>query len=66
MERRFFIQSTSLVTSATVLTPSLILAAENAAESITKHSQEFIEYTSETVNKLNDYEFGVLFHQMIL
>ena len=65
MERRFFIQSTSLVTSATVLTPSLILAAENAAESITKHSQEFIEYTSETVNKLNDYALGCILPSLI-
>ena len=58
MDRRYFIKSTSLVASTAVLVPASIFAADAAIESITRNSKEFIEYTSETVNKLNDYALG--------
>ncbi len=58
MERRYFIKSSAMVVSTAVLVPSAIFAVDVAAESIARHSKEFIEYTSETVNKLNDYALG--------
>ena len=61
MDRRYFIQSTSLVTSTAVLVPSLLYAAESASDAVSRKTHEVIEYTSETVNKLNDYALaGIL------
>ena len=61
MDRRYFIKSTGIVGSTAVLVPSAIFAVDTAIESIVKHSNEFIEYTAETANKLNDYALvGIL------
>ena len=56
MERRYFLRSTGIVASTAVLVPSAIFAADAAIESIVKHSNEFIDYTAETANKLNDFD----------
>ena len=65
MERRYFLKSTGIVASTAVLVPSAIFAADAAMESIVKHSNEFIEYTAETANKLNDYALGDLLPSLV-
>jgi hypothetical protein len=65
MDRRYFIKSTGIVGSTAVLVPSAIFAVDTAIESIVKHSNEFIEYTSETANKLNDYALGGLLPSLV-
>ena len=65
MKRRYFIQSTGIIASTAVIVPSGIFAADAAIESITKHSNEFIEFTSETANKLNDYALGGILPSLI-
>ena len=65
MQRRYFIQSTGIVASTAVLVPSTIFGAHASIESITKHSNEFFEYTSETVNKLNEYALGGLLPSLL-
>ena len=65
MERRYFLKSTGIVASTAVLVPSAIFAADAAMESIVKHSNEFIEYTAETANKLNDYALGCLLPSLV-
>jgi hypothetical protein len=60
MERRYFIKSTAFMTATAIAVPSLMYAAEAASEAVIKGSQEVIEYTSETVNKLNDYALGAI------
>ena len=65
MNRRYFIKSTGIVASTTVLVPMAIFSVDSAIRSITKHSNEFIEYTSETVNKLNEYALGGLLPSLI-
>ena len=65
MERRYFLKSTGIVASTAVLVPSAIFAADAAMESIVKHSNEFIEYTAETANKLNDYALGSLLPSLV-
>ena len=65
MERRYFIKSTGIVASTVVLVPSAIFAADAAIESIVKHSNEFIEHTTETANKLNDYALGGLLPSLV-
>ena len=66
MERRYFLKSTGIVASTAVLVPSAIFAADAAVESIVKHSNEFIDYTTaETANKLNDYALGGLLPSLV-
>ena len=65
MKRRYFIQSTAIVASTAVIVPSAIFGADKVIESITKHSNELIEYTSETVNKLNEYALGGLLPSLL-
>jgi cyanate lyase len=65
MDRRYFLTSTTVVTSTAVLVPSLIYAAEAASEAVVRQSQELIEYTSETVNKLNDYALGAILPSLV-
>ena len=65
MERRYFLKSTGIVASTAVLVPSAIFAADAAIESIVKHSNDFIDYTAETVNKLNDYALGGLLPSLV-
>ncbi len=65
MDRRYFIKSTGIVGSTAVLVPSAIFAADAAMESIVKHSNDFIEYTAETANKLNDYGLGALLPSLV-
>ena len=65
MERRYFLKSTGIVASTAVLVPSAVFAADAAMESIVKHSNEFIEYTAETANKLNDYALGGLLPSLV-
>lgn len=65
MDRRYFLTSTTVVTSTAVLVPSLIYAAEAASEAMVRQSQELIEYTSETVNKLNDYALGAILPSLV-
>mgnify|MGYP005671106677 CR=1 FL=1 len=60
MQRRYFLKGTGIVASTVVLVPSAIFAADAAMESIVKHSNEFIDYTAETANKLTDYALGGL------
>ena len=42
-----------------------IFAVDTALESIVKHSNEFIEYTAETANKLNDYALGGILPSLV-
>ena len=65
MDRRYFIKSTGIVGSTAVLVPSAIFAADAAMESIVKHSNDFIEYTAGTANKLNDYALGALLPSLV-
>ena len=65
MERRYFLKSTGIVASTAVLVPSAIFAADAAMESIVKHSNELIECTAETANKLNDYALGGLLPSLV-
>ena len=65
MDRRYFIKSTGIVGSTAVLVPSAIFAVDTAIESIVKHSNEFIEYTAETANKLNDYSLGGILPSLV-
>ena len=65
MERRYFLKSTGIVASTAVLVPSAIFAADAAIESIVKHSNEFIDYTAETTNKLNDYALRSLLPSLV-
>ena len=65
MDRRYFIKSTGIVGSTAVLVPSAIFAADATMESIVKHSNDFIEYTAETANKLNDYALGALLPSLV-
>ncbi len=65
MNRRYFIQSSGIVASTTILVPMAIFSVDSAIRSITKHSNEFIEYSAETVNKVNDYALGGLLPSLI-
>lgn len=65
MKRRYFIKGAGLVTSTAVFVPSAFYAAEAMSESIARHSQELIEYTSETANKLNEYALGGLLPSLV-
>ena len=65
MQRRYFLKGTGIVASTVVLVPSAIFAADAAMESIVKHSNEFIDYTAETANKLNDYAQGGLIPSLV-
>ena len=48
-----------------MIVPSAIFGAGAAIESITKHSNEFFEHMSETVNKLNEYALGGLLPSLL-
>ena len=65
MERRYFLKSTGIVASTAVLVPSAIFAADAAMESIVKNSNDFIGFTAETANKLNDYSLGGLLPSLV-
>ena len=65
MQRRYFLKGTGIVASTVVLVPSAIFAADAAMESIVKHSNEFMDYTAETANNLNDYALGGLLPSLV-
>ena len=53
------------MTSTAVLVPSAIFSVQAASEAIVKQSQEFIDHTSEAVNKLNDYAMGAILPSLV-
>ena len=56
MDRRYFIKNTAMVGTAIVIVPSSMLFAEKIKNS----SDEFIEYSSDKINALNDYAMGAI------
>lgn len=65
MDRRYFITSSSIIGFTVAVVPSLIFAANKTNEAITHRSEEFIEYSSEMVNKFHDYSLGGILPAML-
>ena len=56
MHRRYFIKSTTLAGTAIAIVPTSMLLAEKIQNS----TQDFVEYSSEKINVLNDYTLGAI------
>lgn len=56
MDRRYFIKSSTIAGTAIAIVPASILLHEKIQNS----TQDFIEYSSEKVNVLNDYAMGAI------
>ena len=56
MDRRYFIKNTTIAGTAIAVIPTSLLFAEKLQNS----TQDFIEYSSEKVNVLNDYAMGAI------
>jgi hypothetical protein len=65
MDRRYFITSSSAVGFTMAAVPSFIFAANKTHDAITYKSREFIEYSSEMVNKFHDYSLGGILPAML-
>jgi hypothetical protein len=56
MKRRAFLNNTVMVGTAVAVVPLSMLFVERAQET----TQEFIEYSSDKINSLNDYAMGAI------
>lgn len=56
MHIRYFIKSTTLAGTAIAIVPTSMLLAEKIQNS----TQDFVEYSSEKINVLNDYTLGAI------
>ena len=56
MDRRYFIKSTTIAGTAIAIVPTSMLLVEKIQNS----TQDFIEYSSEKINILNDYAMGAI------
>jgi hypothetical protein len=56
MDRRYFIKSSTIAGTAIAIVPISMLIHEKIQNS----TQDFIEYSSEKVNVLNDYAMGAI------
>ena len=56
MDRRYFIKSSTIAGTAIAIVPISMLLQEKIQNS----TQDFIEYSSEKINVLNDYAMGAI------
>lgn len=56
MDRRYFIKNTAMAGTAIAVVPTSMLFAEKIQHS----TREFIEYSSDKINTLNDYAMGAI------
>ena len=56
MDRRYFIKSSTIAGTAIAIVPTSMLLHEKIQNS----TQDFIEYSSEKINILNDYAMGAV------
>lgn len=56
MHIRYFIKSTTLAGTAIAIVPTSMLLGEKIQNS----TQDFVEYSSEKINVLNDYTLGAI------
>ena len=56
MDRRYFIKSSTIAGTAIAIVPISMLLHEKIQNS----TQDFIEYSSEKINVLNDYAMGAI------
>ena len=56
MDRRYFIKNTAMVGSAIAIVPTSMFFAEKIQHS----AHEFVEYSSDKINALNDYAMGAI------
>ena len=56
MDRRYFIKNIAMAGTAIALVPTSMLFAEKIQHS----THEFIEYSSDKINTLNDYAMGAI------
>ena len=56
MDRRYFIKNTALAGTAIAIVPTSMFFAEKIQNS----AHEFIEYSSDKINTLNDYAMGAI------
>ena len=56
MDRRYFIKNTAIAGTAIAIVPASMLFTQQ----VQKSAGEFIDYTSDKVNALNDYALGAI------
>jgi len=56
MDRRYFLKNTAIVGTAMAIVPASMLFTQQ----VQKSAGEFIDYTSDKVNALNDYALGAI------
>ena len=56
MDRRYFIKNTAMAGTAIAIVPASMFFAEKIQNS----TYEFIEYSSDKINALNDYAMGAI------
>ena len=56
MDRRYFIKSSTVTGTAIAIVPTSLLLGEKIQNS----TQDFIKYSSEKINVLNDYAMGAV------
>ncbi|MDA8543853.1 hypothetical protein N9K79_01495 [Gammaproteobacteria bacterium] len=56
MDRRYFIKNTAIAGTAVAIVP----ASMHFTQQVQKSAGEFIDYTSDKVNALNDYALGAI------
>ena len=56
MDRRYFIKSSTIAGTVIAIVPTSMLLSEKIQNS----TQDFIEYSSEKINILNDYAMGAV------
>ena len=56
MDRRYFIKNTAIAGTAVAIVPASMLFTQQ----VQKSAGEFIDYTSDKVNALNDYAMGAI------
>ena len=56
MDRRYFIKNTAIAGTAMAIVPASMLFTQQ----VQKSAGEFIDYTSDKVNALNDYAMGAI------
>jgi len=56
MDRRYFLKNTAIAGTAVAIVPASMLFTQQ----VQKSAGEFIDYTSDKVNALNDYALGAI------
>jgi uncharacterized membrane protein len=56
MDRRYFLKNTAIAGTAMAIVPASMLFTQQ----VQKSAGEFIDYTSDKVNALNDYAMGAI------